>query len=484
MKDIQDTHFVQIALSKLDANEGQLAGLPTNPRQITESKMEKLKRNISDYPEMLTLRGLLVYPMKTGRYIIIGGNMRYHAMKSLGMKEAPCVIIPADTPVENLKAYTILDNNGFGQYDWDSLANEWDNDQLLSWGTDLPMFDTSQQEEADSFIEETESKQDEQEQEKEDYVKDDKTEAMISQAVRCAAGEIADQYDALQGFSFITPHTAKIDFIKFCHYGKEYPRYDSLAFHSQQFHTNGDSRSVYDGLRSIAAGGIKAERLRFVTQDKLSQMIKVSLAFNGSRMPLDFPASLAKTLINEFCPADGAVLDPCSGWGGRLIGFLASHAYSYTGVDASPYQVEGDLKIFDTFKDAAQGEKIAQITCSPFEKYDAGEEEFDFALTSPPYFDTEKYLGGEQSHSTSDNYEQWRDTFYTQLIQKVYTALKMGSVFALQIGSQSYPLLEDGKRIALQIGFSCIEVRPTDMTNNFNQTEEYKGEVVMILRKS
>lgn len=88
---------------------------------------------------MLAYRSLLVYPLSDDKYIIIGGNMRFRAMQDLGHKEAPCVIIPKETTVDRLKAYTILDNNGFGQWDWDLLANEWPEDLLGDWGLDTPM---------------------------------------------------------------------------------------------------------------------------------------------------------------------------------------------------------------------------------------------------------------------------------------------------------------------------------------------------------
>lgn len=137
-----ETKFVSMDLSALEMNEGQLDGLPSNPRQITTAKMDLLKQNIQQYPEMLTLRGLLVYPLSDGKYIIIGGNMRYLAMKELGFKTAPCIVIPQDADIEQLKAYSILDNNGFGKWDWDMLANEWDAAQLESWGTDLPIIES------------------------------------------------------------------------------------------------------------------------------------------------------------------------------------------------------------------------------------------------------------------------------------------------------------------------------------------------------
>lgn len=137
-----DTQFVLMELTQLEPNDGQLDGLPSNPRQITESKMELLKQNIQQYPEMLTLRGLMVYPLENGKYIIIGGNMRYHAMQELGFKTAPVIIIPKETTIEQLKAYSVIDNNGFGKWDWDMLANEWDAAQLTSWGVDLPIMES------------------------------------------------------------------------------------------------------------------------------------------------------------------------------------------------------------------------------------------------------------------------------------------------------------------------------------------------------
>ena len=123
----------------MELNEGQLDGLPANPREILETKLDLLKKDIQAYPELMKYRMLLVYPLDNGKYIIIGGNMRYRAMLDLGYKDAPCVIIPKETPIEKLKAYTILDNSGFGRWEWLMLANEWDADALAAWGLDLPM---------------------------------------------------------------------------------------------------------------------------------------------------------------------------------------------------------------------------------------------------------------------------------------------------------------------------------------------------------
>ena len=127
---------VMLPLSKIESNKGQFEGLPKNPRLIRDGKFEILKKSIQDDPEMTALRELLVVE-HNGKYVIIGGNMRFRAMQDLGIKEAPCKVIPADTDVEKLKAYTIKDNAGFGEWDWDDLANEWSDEPLSDWGVDV-----------------------------------------------------------------------------------------------------------------------------------------------------------------------------------------------------------------------------------------------------------------------------------------------------------------------------------------------------------
>lgn len=135
---IDPSKLTMLPMTEIELNEGQLEGLPANPRTIRKKKFDKLKANIKEYPEMLAWRSLLVYPLDNGHYIIIGGNMRFRAMQELAHTEAPVFIIPKETPVERLQAYTILDNNGFGEWDWDLLANEWPEDMLDDFGLDIP----------------------------------------------------------------------------------------------------------------------------------------------------------------------------------------------------------------------------------------------------------------------------------------------------------------------------------------------------------
>lgn len=126
-----------IPTRNLELNRGQIYGLPKNPRFIKDKRFEDLKKSIQDDPEMMNLRECLVYPIEDSEnYIIIGGNMRFRACQELGWQEIPCRVLPKETPVAKLRAYTIKDNAAFGENDWDALANEWDIDELKDFGVD------------------------------------------------------------------------------------------------------------------------------------------------------------------------------------------------------------------------------------------------------------------------------------------------------------------------------------------------------------
>lgn len=163
---------VMLPLSKIESNRGQIDGLPKNPRLIRDEKFNKLKKSIEEDIEMTALRELLVIE-HDGKYVIIGGNMRFRAMQDLGIKEAPCKVIPADTDVEKLKAYTIKDNAGFGEWDWDDLANEWGDEPLSDWGVDVWQAEEQEEESTEGNAEE------------DDFNKDSDT-----IVCRCARGDV------------------------------------------------------------------------------------------------------------------------------------------------------------------------------------------------------------------------------------------------------------------------------------------------------
>jgi len=131
-----------VNINKLKNNNGQIDGLPRNPRLLKDDKFKKLVKSIQDDPEMLELREVIAYD-NNGELIVIAGNMRLKACQEVGIKEIPTKILPQSTSVEKLKAYTIKDNVAFGEHNWDDLANDWNIDELTEWGLDIPNFDAT-----------------------------------------------------------------------------------------------------------------------------------------------------------------------------------------------------------------------------------------------------------------------------------------------------------------------------------------------------
>ena len=136
--------FKKLPVSKLTMNTGQIEGVPANPRQWTQADLDRLAASIEETPELLDARGAIVVPHK-GKFVVLGGNMRLTAAKKLGLAEMPCAVLPADTPIETLKAVVIKDNSSMGAWDFDALANEWDDLPLTDWG--VPAWKTEEDEE-------------------------------------------------------------------------------------------------------------------------------------------------------------------------------------------------------------------------------------------------------------------------------------------------------------------------------------------------
>jgi DNA modification methylase len=107
---------------------------PNNPRLIKDDKFKKLVQSIKDFPEMLDIRPIVV----NQDMIILGGNMRYRACKEAGIKEIPVIV--TNLSEEKQREFLIKDNTSGGEWDWDMIANEWDAEQLVEWGLDIPVF--------------------------------------------------------------------------------------------------------------------------------------------------------------------------------------------------------------------------------------------------------------------------------------------------------------------------------------------------------
>lgn len=131
-------------MKKFKINEIKLN--PNNPRLIKDDKFEKLVKSIKEFPEMLDIRPIVV----NSDMVILGGNMRFKACKEAGLKEIP-VIVADNLTEEQQREFLIKDNTSGGEWDFEVLANEWDNEQLEDWGLDLVGFDIDSDEFGEDF---------------------------------------------------------------------------------------------------------------------------------------------------------------------------------------------------------------------------------------------------------------------------------------------------------------------------------------------
>lgn len=147
-----------IDLKDLVYNTGQIPGVPKNPRFIRDESFEMCKRSVREDPDMLSLREITAYPLKGDdgktEYVVVMGNQRLRAIKENAKEDKEFAkraekivtkVIPEDTPAKKICAMIIKDNGQFGKWDYDALANEWDDEELEKSGLDLSEWKVSDQ---------------------------------------------------------------------------------------------------------------------------------------------------------------------------------------------------------------------------------------------------------------------------------------------------------------------------------------------------
>lgn len=128
---MMDTRMISLDL--LEQNTGQIEGLPANPREWTKKEVDALAKSLRETPELFEARPIIAVP-HAGKYVILGGNLRYEGCLKNGDAEAPVCVLPKDTSVAKMKEIVIKDNGSFGAWDYDRLGNEWDDLPLPEWG--------------------------------------------------------------------------------------------------------------------------------------------------------------------------------------------------------------------------------------------------------------------------------------------------------------------------------------------------------------
>lgn len=135
----------------LELNEGQIVGIPKNPRYLKGEEHDKLKKSLKDSPELLQYKPLMVYAISGGKFVVICGNMRLRICQELhnegveAFEALPCFVLNKDVPIAKIKEYAIKDNVQAGNWDWDELANgDWEVDDLQDWGVDCSFLTESE----------------------------------------------------------------------------------------------------------------------------------------------------------------------------------------------------------------------------------------------------------------------------------------------------------------------------------------------------
>lgn len=208
---------------------------------------------------------------------------------------------------------------------------------------------------------------------------------------------------------------------------------------------------------------------------------------SGTQMCSNFQPLAAKAVYKKLYRGTGPILDPSSGYGGRLLGFLTSGLDThYLGVDPSTKSCAANEEMAEFFE---LSDKASQV-CSPFEDVDLSiYPKFDMAFTSPPYFKKEYYSDEKtQSHTRYPEYEAWLNEFWQTTLNKVYDALTPGGCFAVNIqdvklGSKTYPLVDDTKKLAADIGYVEGEQLSMRFTSFGQGLDKVKSEPIMVFVK-
>lgn len=461
-----------MTINGLQVERRQLAELvraPWNPRKIGDDQARALQRSLAEFG---TVEPIIINSV-TGN--VVGGHQRLDALLANGGTETD-VLVGKWSP-EQEKALNIALNKIHGEWDEDKLSALLTELQDADFDVGLTGFNDAEIDDLFSVGGEAQGR-----------TLDPEQEQHLNAAWQSWARESLKFLEVLQPMGIVTPTAtpviATIYFLRALYLGERYPRWCSHAFHPHQVHVAGQEYSMIWALEKAVDDPAMAARLRWALKEtpNFDIVLKQSPPVHSARLAPDFPAKLARDYINEFCPVGGAVLDPCHGWGGRLVGFLLSHADRYAGFDPCEETATGVRAVFSTFSPFVPT-KRTMLVRDCFEDVELSHNFYDFAITSPPYYDVEKYTGDQSSHVRYGSLEEWDEKFFAVLINKVSRALKAGSHFCLQIGNQTYPLERMAKEHATQSGFEFVETRPTGMRNTLQETAEADGEVMVIFRK-
>jgi len=211
-------------------------------------------------------------------------------------------------------------------------------------------------------------------------------------------------------------------------------------------------------------------------ENRLRQSIKI---YSGTQAVSNFRPTAAKLIYEKF--GGDVIWDMSCGWGGRLIGFLASSRPKYIGTEPSSRAFEGLKNIKKDFNYLTKSVELHKLGSEVFEP---DKESLDLCFTSPPYFDTEKYSDEEtQSFKKYPTKEEWVNGFLYKTIRNCYNGLKGNKYMLINIANTpKYKFIEeDTIRIATELGFK--QEQTIELTLSSIMGAGYKYEPIFVFKK-
>ena len=282
------------------------------------------------------------------------------------------------------------------------------------------------------------------------------------------------------------------------------------TYHPHRFHAAATGKtSPYESFMDTNPRTCGRDKLRIALELVMESTQRIGTGYlgpfslvRGTQACSNFRPAFARYLYDTYAKPGDTVLDTSTGYGGRLIGFLASKMGAYIGIDPNVPTHKGNIKmaqdlnaaerVFLINKPAEDVNIDDDVFSVDNETYFEGlDEECDFAFTSPPYFAKERYSYDDtQSWVRYQTPEKWRDNFLYKMLRLQFDALKPNSynivnIAAVNVKNKTVPLDEWTKDIAQDIGFEYIETRQFTMSSRFgaNQEDEVAFEPVLIFKK-